>query len=128
MDFLRQQLDKVGKHFEKGGRWEPLYALWEMHDTILYTPGGVTKGPSHVRDGLDLKRMMITVVVALLPLCLWSCYNTGFQAFAAIGQGALPIADDPRFSGSDERCAFFEEVRTSEGGLSEADLRAGGCN
>jgi Na+-transporting NADH:ubiquinone oxidoreductase subunit B len=96
MDFLRQQLDRVGKHFEKGGRWEPLYAFWEMQDTILYTPGEVTKGPSHVRDGLDLKRMMITVVVALLPLCAWACYNTGYQSFAALGQGAQPMHDDLR--------------------------------
>jgi Na+-transporting NADH:ubiquinone oxidoreductase subunit B len=95
MDILRQQLDKVAKHFEPGSKYEKLYALYEMHDTILYTPGEVTKGPSHVRDGIDLKRMMVTVVLALLPLCLWAMYNTGFQAFSAFGGGATPL-DDPR--------------------------------
>jgi Na+-transporting NADH:ubiquinone oxidoreductase subunit B len=95
MDILRQQLDKLGKHFEKGAKYEDLYALYEMQDTILYTPGEVTKGPSHVRDGMDLKRMMVTVVLALLPLCLWAMYNTGYQAFVAFGGGATPL-DDPR--------------------------------
>ena len=95
MDFLRQQLDQLGKHFHKGAKYEKLYAVYEMQDTILYTPGEVTKGPSHVRDGLDLKRMMITVVIALMPLVLWAMYNTGFQAFTAFGQGATPL-DDPR--------------------------------
>ena len=95
MDILRQQLDKLHKHFEPGAKYEKLYALYEMHDTILYTPGEVTKGKSHVRDGIDLKRMMVTVVLALLPLCLWAMYNIGYQAFAAFGGGATPL-DDPR--------------------------------
>lgn len=93
MDFLRDQLDKVGKHFEKGAKYEKLYAVYEMQDTILYTPGEVTKGPSHVRDGIDLKRMMITVVLALMPLVLWAMYNTGYQAFVAMGEGAAPVDD-----------------------------------
>ena len=92
MDFLRQQLDKVSKHFEKGGKWERLYPAYEAPDTILYTPGTVTKGASHVRDQLDQKRMMITVVLALLPICLFACWNTGYQAALAIGQGAAPDA------------------------------------
>ncbi len=90
MDFLRQQLDKVAKHFEKGGKYEALYPVWEAQDTILYTPGEVTKGPSHVRDQLDQKRMMITVLIALLPICVFACWNTGYQAALAVGQGAAP--------------------------------------
>jgi Na+-transporting NADH:ubiquinone oxidoreductase subunit B len=91
MDFIRQQLDKLAPHFEKGGKYEALYPAWEAQDTILYTPGTVTKGPSHVRDRLDQKRMMITVVLALLPICLFACWNTGFQAALAIGKGAAPL-------------------------------------
>lgn len=91
MDFIRQQLDKLAPHFEKGGKYEALYPAWEAQDTILYTPGSVTKGASHVRDWLDQKRMMITVVLALLPICLFACWNTGFQAAMAIGNGAAPL-------------------------------------
>jgi Na+-transporting NADH:ubiquinone oxidoreductase subunit B len=91
MDFLRQQLDKIQHHFEKGGKWERLQPVYEAPDTILYTPGTVTKAASHVRDQLDQKRMMITVVIALLPICLFACWNTGYQAAVAIGQGAAPL-------------------------------------
>jgi Na+-transporting NADH:ubiquinone oxidoreductase subunit B len=91
MDFLRQQLDKIQHHFEKGGKLEKLHPLYEAPDTILYTPGTVTKTASHVRDQLDQKRMMITVVIALLPICLFACWNTGYQAAVAIGQGAAPL-------------------------------------
>ncbi|PRP98788.1 Na(+)-translocating NADH-quinone reductase subunit B [Enhygromyxa salina] len=93
MDFLRQQLDKLSHHFEKGGKYEALYPLYEAPDTILYTPGTVTKAASHVRDQLDQKRMMITVVLALLPICLFACWNTGYQAALAIGGGAAPLAN-----------------------------------
>ncbi|QGJ70238.1 Na(+)-translocating NADH-quinone reductase subunit B [Planctomycetales bacterium 10988] len=67
-----------------------LYPLYEATDTFLYTPGEVTKNASHVRDALDLKRMMITVVVALIPCTLMALYNTGYQANVAIAnvQGA----------------------------------------
>ena len=65
MRFLRNLLDRQARHFEKGGKLEKLYPLYEANDTFLFTPGEVTKGASHVRDGLDLKRMMMTVVIAL---------------------------------------------------------------
>jgi Na+-transporting NADH:ubiquinone oxidoreductase subunit B len=91
MDFLRQQLDKIQHHFEKGGKLEKLHPLYEAPDTILYTPGTVTKTASHVRDQLNQKRMMITVVIALLPICLFACWNTGYQAAVAIGHGAAPL-------------------------------------
>jgi len=84
MKLLRSILDKQAKHFEKGGKLEKLYPLWEANDTFLYTPGKVTAAVAHVRDALDLKRMMITVVVALVPCTLWAMYNTGLQANLAI--------------------------------------------
>jgi len=84
MKFLRSILDAQAKHFEKGGRFEIAYPVYEMADTFLYTPGTVTKGASHVRDGLDLKRMMMTVVVALVPCVFMAMYNTGHQAHLAI--------------------------------------------
>ena len=91
MQFLRKQLDKAAPLFEHGGKLERFYPLFEAIDTILYTPGKVTKGPAHVRDALDLKRMMITVVIALIPCTLWAMYNTGYQAHLAISQGATPL-------------------------------------
>ncbi len=93
MKFLRDLHDGVAPLFEKGGKLEKLYPLWEAHDTAMFTPGEVTKTASHVRDGLDLKRMMITVVVALVPCILFAIYNTGYQAQYAIGHGAVPLDD-----------------------------------
>lgn len=92
MKFLRDFLDKKAADFEEGGKLHTFHALYEAPDTLLFTPGEVTKGSTHVRDALDLKRMMITVVVALIPCVLMAMYNTGYQANLAIGNGsALPL-------------------------------------
>lgn len=84
MQFLRDLLDKQKPLFEKGGKLEKLYPFYEANDTLLFTPGEVTHGASHVRDALDLKRMMITVVAALVPCILVAMYNAGYQANLAI--------------------------------------------
>jgi len=81
---LRALLDRIGHHFEPGGRYERLYPLWEAIDTGLYTPPKVTRGAAHVRDALDLKRMMILVVLAALPCVLMAMFNTGLQANLAL--------------------------------------------
>jgi len=93
MKLLRALLDSQAKHFKKGGKLEALYPLYEANDTFLYTPGEVTSGASHVRDGLDLKRMMVTVVLALSGCVFMAMYNTGYQANLAISHGALPLAN-----------------------------------
>ncbi|MCL4110995.1 UNVERIFIED_CONTAM: hypothetical protein GTU68_053192 [Idotea baltica] len=79
MKFLRDKLDQLEPLFHEGGKLQKLYPLYEAADTFLYTPADVTKGASHVRDGMDLKRMMIFVVIALTPCILMACYNTGLQ-------------------------------------------------
>lgn len=84
MKFLRNTLDKLHPLFAKGGKLERFYPLYEAGDTFLYTPGEVTKGTTHVRDALDLKRMMIMVVIALVPCVLMAFWNTGYQANLAI--------------------------------------------
>lgn len=62
MKALRRFLDHVVEpHFEKGGRFEKLFPLYEALDTFLYSPASVTGSGAHVRDGIDLKRVMITV-------------------------------------------------------------------
>lgn len=91
MKFLRNLLDKQGKIFEKGGKLEKLFPLYEAGDTFMYTPGKVTKNASHVRDASDLKRIMSLVVVALLPCVYMAMYNTGLQAHRAIAGGAAPL-------------------------------------
>ena len=91
MKFLRELHDKVEPLFHKGGKLERLYPMYEAHDTLLFTPGQVTHGPSHVRDTLDLKRMMVTVVLALIPCILVAMYNTGYQANIALADGASAL-------------------------------------
>lgn len=81
---LRRLLDRLHPLFKKDGRLEKLYPLYEGLDTFLYTPGEVTKNPSHVRDGMDLKRMMSFVVIALVPCIFMAMYNTGYQANLAM--------------------------------------------
>ena len=96
MKFLRKKLDDLHKQVKPGEKYEKLYPLYEAVDTFLYTPDSVTKGPTHVRDGLDMKRMMIMVVVALGPCILMAMYNTGYQANLSIQElvstGELPEA------------------------------------
>lgn len=78
--FIRGQHDMVEPLFKKGGKLERLYPLYEAHDTFVFTPGEVAHGSTHVRDAIDLKRMMIMVCVALIPCIFMAMYNTGFQA------------------------------------------------
>jgi Na+-transporting NADH:ubiquinone oxidoreductase subunit B len=84
--FLRNFLDKQEKHFHKGGKFEKLFFLYEAIDTFIYTTGKVTKGDVHIRDAIDLKRMMMIVVYALVPAVLMALYNTGLQANLALAQ------------------------------------------
>ncbi len=91
MKMLRRLLDSQAHHFEPGGKLAKLYPLWEAQDTFLYTPGQVTAGPSHVRDAIDLKRMMMTVVIALAGCIYMALHNTGYQANLAVAGGAVPL-------------------------------------
>ncbi len=77
---LRSFLDKIEHNFEKGGKHEKWYALYEAVDTFFYRPADVTRTTAHVRDGLDLKRMMITVWICTFPAMFYGMYNVGFQA------------------------------------------------
>lgn len=77
---LRKFLDDIEPSFEKGGRFEKWYALYEAADTIFYTPSSVTKTNAHVRDGVDLKRVMITVWFCVFPAMFYGMWNIGFQA------------------------------------------------
>lgn len=93
MPSLRALLDRQARHFEKGGRLEKFHPLWEAIDTFFYTPASVTRTSAHVRDALDLKRMMILVVVAAIPCALMAMYNTGLQANLALDPGKTAALD-----------------------------------
>ena len=81
---LREFLDKLEPLFTKGGRFEQFHALFEAVDTFLYSPGDVARGSPHIRDALDLKRVMITVVIAATPAAVMGMWNTGYQANMAM--------------------------------------------
>lgn len=88
---LRSLFDRAAPHFEKGGRFEKMYPLYEAVDTGLYSPPDVTNNTSHVRDGIDLKRIMITVWVCTFPAMFFGMYNLGLQANLAIAGDATLI-------------------------------------
>ena len=77
---LRKQLDKIEPHFHPGGKWQKWFSLFEAIDTGLFKPGSVTKSAAHVRDNIDLKRVMITVWMAAFPAMFFGMWNVGFQA------------------------------------------------
>ena len=81
---LRKILDDLAPQFEKGGKYEKMYPLYEAVDTIFYSPSKVTVSGSHVRDGIDLKRIMITVWLAAFPAMFYGMYNVGYQANMAM--------------------------------------------
>ncbi len=97
MPRFRAFLDRTGRHFEPGGRLARLYPLWEAADSFFYTPATVTTGAVHVRDALDLKRMMMLVVIATLPCVLMAMYNTGLQANLALDPARAALATGWRY-------------------------------
>ena len=92
---LKEYLEKIEPDFEPGGKNEKWYALYEAVATVLYTPGKVTKGTTHVKDSIDLKRIMIMVWMATFPAMFYGMYNIGLQAHTAIlnGGGAVTLPD-----------------------------------
>ncbi|MEM7226896.1 MAG: NADH:ubiquinone reductase (Na(+)-transporting) subunit B [Pseudomonadota bacterium] len=86
---IREWLDSIEPQFLKGGRYEKYYAVYEMIDTLLYTPKSVTKFAPHARVSLDLKRTMTYVVLATIPCVLFGLWNTGYQANLAIAELGL---------------------------------------
>lgn len=83
---LKHYLESIEPNFEKGGKYEKWYALYEAAATILYTPGKVTKSSTHVRDAIDLKRIMIMVWLMLFPAMFFGMFNVGHQAAAVLSE------------------------------------------
>ncbi len=110
---LRRYLESIEHHFEPGGKHEKLYALYEAVATIFYTPGIVTRGRTHIRDAIDLKRVMITVWMATFPAMFWGMYNVGNQIIFALNdlyqaeQIAEIVAGNWRYSAAQSLGALF---------------------
>jgi len=84
MKRLRSFLDRMEPLFVQGGRFEKFHALFEMVDTLFYSPPDLARGSPHVRDAIDLKRVMIIVVFAVTPCALVGMWNAGFQTNTAL--------------------------------------------
>ena len=91
MKRLSEISEAVGRHFKKGSRLERMYPLYEALDSFLFGSSRTTKNAPHVRDAMDLKRIMVTVIVALLPCVLMAMWNTGYQANLALQSLGLAV-------------------------------------
>ena len=85
MNGLRNLVDKIKPAFEKGGKLGFLHSTFDAFETFLFVPNTVTRRGAHVRDCVDLKRVMIMVVIALVPAMLFGIWNTGYQHSNAFG-------------------------------------------
>ena len=88
MKWMRKKLDDIAPHFEKGGSYHKWYPLFEAVDTFLYSPPSVTHAGSHVRDSVDLKRIMILVWMATFPAMFFGMWNVGNQALGTLAYAA----------------------------------------
>lgn len=93
MKSLRKLLNRVEPHFLKGGNLEKYYPLYEAVDTIFYQPLSNTRTTSHVRDGIDLKRIMITVWLCVFPAMFYGMYNVGLQANLIMADAGMAAPD-----------------------------------
>jgi len=86
MKFLQKAIDLVKPPFEKGGKLEKYYYLFESVETLLFVPRATTHNHGvQIRDGVDLKRFMMTVIISLMPALIFGMYNVGYQYFLATG-------------------------------------------
>ncbi|MDX1335274.1 MAG: NADH:ubiquinone reductase (Na(+)-transporting) subunit B [Gammaproteobacteria bacterium] len=93
---LRKLLDSVEPLFSRGGKLEKYYSLFEMVDTLLYSPPNTTPHAPHARDALDLKRVMGYVWLATFPAIFMACYNTGLQANEAMASMGMTTLEGLR--------------------------------
>ena len=91
-------MEDAGRHFEKGGRLEKWYPLYEAFDSFLFGSNQTTHLAPHIRDSIDLKRIMTTVLIALLPCTFMALWNTGYQANSIIASLGLTGPDGWRGS------------------------------
>ncbi len=88
MKAIKNIIDKTKPHFEKGGKYEKWMPVYESFETFFFVPGTVTSKGSHIRDGIDMKRAMMMVILALVPTLLFGMWNVGNLFYISIGQEA----------------------------------------
>ena len=86
MKLFRNIFDKMDPHFQQGGRFEKVYPAYDAFKTMAFVPDHTSKSGAHIRDAIDLKRTMITVIIALLPALFFGMWNIGDLHFNAIGE------------------------------------------
>lgn len=86
MKFIKNMLDNMRPKFEEGGKLHAFHSLFDAMDTFFYTPEQTTVSGCHIRDAVDNKRTMFTVVIALIPALLFGMYNIGYQHYLSLGQ------------------------------------------
>ena len=88
---VREIVDKMKIPFEKGQKLEKLYPAFNAFETFLFVPNHTSKTGAHIRDAIDLKRVMITVIIALMPALIYGIYNTGYQYLYQTGESFSTI-------------------------------------
>lgn len=86
MNAIRRQFDKIRRPFEKGQKLERFAPAINAFETFLFVPNHTTQKGAHIRDAVDLKRTMVTVILALMPALFYGIYNTGYQHFNQLGE------------------------------------------
>ncbi len=94
MKFLRKIFDNAHKKINSSEKTKKFFPLIDSMDTLLFTPNHITKKGAHIRDGIDLKRTMMLVIIALIPCLLFGIYNTGYQHYSVLGElGTVSFLD-----------------------------------
>ena len=93
MKFIHDLFERVRPHFEKGGKFHTFWPVFDAIETPVLTSDAATERGSHVRDNIDLKRIMIFVDYALLPAILFGCWNIGYQSYFAEGAAGVGHLD-----------------------------------
>lgn len=86
MKFIKNMLDNMRPKFEESGKLHAFHSLFDAMDTFFYTPEQTTVSGCHIRDAVDNKRTMFTVIIALIPALLFGMYNIGYQHYLSLGQ------------------------------------------
>ncbi|HEX5050457.1 MAG TPA: NADH:ubiquinone reductase (Na(+)-transporting) subunit B [Planctomycetota bacterium] len=86
MQFLRNLIEKQRKLYHApDSKLHKVWPLFDAFETFLFAPDHrAGRSGVQVRDYVDLKRVMNTVIIAMLPCLLWAIWNTGAQHFHAI--------------------------------------------
>jgi Na+-transporting NADH:ubiquinone oxidoreductase subunit B len=88
MKAIRNLFENIKPNFTEGGKFEKFFPVYDAFETFVFVPGHTAHSGAHIRDGIDLKRTMVTVIIAMLPCLVFGMWNVGYQHFKAIGTAA----------------------------------------